>query len=151
MDDKDKWWWRVWEIRARGITWLYIYIYILKWVGPQRGLYFLEFIYLVSSCIRVCFQLVTFVREHTWHKALLMGYSMRLELTPVWNSNDFQLVMGLYRGHPLFFLVCVCFSLLYLSLIFDMFLSLCICVCVLEWFGISLTDIFPLHVCECVS
>ena len=33
--------------------------------------------------IYVCFQLVAFVREHMWHKALLMGYSMKLELTLV--------------------------------------------------------------------
>ena len=56
-----------------------------------------------------------------------MGYSMRLELTRVYSLNDFQLVMGLYRGHLLFFLKCVYLSLLYPSLIFDMF---CLCVCV---------------------
>ena len=33
-----------------------------------------------------------------------MGYSMRLELIRVCSLNDFLLVMGLYRGHPLFFL-----------------------------------------------
>ena len=31
----------------------------------------------------VCFQLVAFVREHRWHKALLMGYSVGFELTLV--------------------------------------------------------------------
>ena len=56
--------------------------------------------------------------------------------------------MGLYRGHPLFFLECVYLSLLYPSLIFDMFL-LCVCVCVSEWFWISL--LFFLCVCVCVS
>ena len=41
-----------------------------------------------------------------------MGYSMRLELTCFCSLNDFQLVVGLYRGHPLFLRVCftlVCF------------------------------------------
>ena len=32
-----------------------------------------------------------------------MGYSMRLELTHVCSLNNFQLVMGLYRGLPFFF------------------------------------------------
>ena len=54
-----------------------------------------------------------------------MGYSMRLELTRVCSLNDFQLVMALYRGPPLFSLQCVYLSLLYPSLIFDMFLLLC--------------------------
>ena len=36
---------------------------------------------------------VAFVREHIWYKALLMGYSMRLELTRVCSLNGFQLVM----------------------------------------------------------
>ena len=81
-----------------------------------------------------------------------MAYSIRLELTCVCSLNDFS-VAGLYRGLPLFFLECVYLSLIYPSLIFDMFLSLCVCVCVraraLEWFWISLTVIFPL--CERVS
>ena len=59
-----------------------------------------------------------------------MGYSMRLELTCVCSLNDFQLVIGLYRGFPLFFLERVYLSLLYPFLIFDMFVSLCMCVCV---------------------
>ena len=33
-----------------------------------------------------------FVREHVWHKAFKMGYSMRLELTPVSSMNDSCLV-----------------------------------------------------------
>ena len=64
-------------------------------------------IYLFCSDIRVCFQLVAFVRENIWYKALLMGYSMRLELTLVCSLNDFQLVMYLYRGPSLFFLECI--------------------------------------------
>ena len=128
-------------------THIYIYIYILKWVGPRRYLYFLEFIYLFCFYIRVCFQLVAFVREHIWNKALLMGYSMRVEIPRVCSLNDFHLLMGLYGGPHLFFFQCVDLSLLYPSLIFDMLLSWC--VCVLEWFLISLTVIF-LCVCVCV-
>ena len=48
---------------------------------------FFKFIYFVLIC--VCFQLVAFVREHIWHKALLMGYSMRLELIFVCSLNVF--------------------------------------------------------------
>ena len=51
-------------------------------------------IYLFCSDIRVCFQLNAFVREHVMRKILLMGYSMRLELTCVCSLNGFQLVMG---------------------------------------------------------
>ena len=55
---------------------------------------FVGFIFLFISYIFVCFQLVVFVREYTWHKALLMGYSMRYELTRICSLNAFQLVMG---------------------------------------------------------
>ena len=54
--------------------------------------------------ICVCFQLVVFVREHIWHKALLMGYSMRLELTLDCSLNVFQLVMDFLIEVILFFL-----------------------------------------------
>ena len=47
--------------------------------------------------IYVCFQLV-FVREHMWHKALLMGYSMRLELILVSSISDLWLVRLVYIG-----------------------------------------------------
>ena len=43
-----------------------------------------------------------------------MGYSMRFELPCVCSLNDFPLVMGLYRVHPLFFLEfvsLVCFDI----------------------------------------
>ena len=36
----------------------------------------------------VCFQLVACIREHMWHKAFLMGYSMTLELTLVSNMEN---------------------------------------------------------------
>ena len=35
------------------------------------------------------FQLVAVVREHIWHKAFLMGYSMRLEFTLVLSTYIF--------------------------------------------------------------
>ena len=38
-------------------------------------------IYLFCFYICVCVQLVAFIREHIWHKALLMGYSIRLEFS----------------------------------------------------------------------
>ena len=124
----------------------YIYIYIN--VGPWRySCFFL--IYLIHYYIRVCFQLVAFVNEHIWYKALLMGYHIRLELKKVCSFNDFRLVMRLYSD-DLFSLVRVYLSLLYPSLIFDMFLSLRVCVFTLEWFRISITVIFPLCVHECV-
>ena len=49
----------------------------------MRFVFFNSFICLFCSYIPVCFQLVAFIREHIWHKALLMVYSMRLELTHV--------------------------------------------------------------------
>ena len=62
-------------------------------------------IYLFCSYIHVCFQLVAFMREYIWHKALLMEHSMRLELTSVWSLNDFQLVIK--RSSSLFLTVCL--------------------------------------------
>ena len=78
-----------------------------------------------------------------------MGHSMRLELTRVCSLNDFQLVMGLFRGHPIFFLECVYLSLLYPSLIFDMFLSLCLRVCVEV--VLDFTNSYFSSVCVCVN
>ena len=123
-------------------------IYLKIGRSTNRFVFFYLFILFLHTCyIRVCFQVVPFVRENIWHKALLMGYSIRLEITLVCSLNVFQLVMGLCKGHSLFFLEYVYRSLLYPSLIFDIFLSLC--VCVLEWFCISLIVIFLL--CVCVS
>ena len=48
--------------------------------------------------IYVCFQLVAFVKEHMWHKTLLMEYSMRLELTLVSSITDIWLVRLVYIG-----------------------------------------------------
>ena len=47
-------------------------------------------IYLFCPYICVCFQVVAFAKEHIWHKALLMGYSMRLEFTYVYSLNVFN-------------------------------------------------------------
>ena len=67
----------------------YYYIYILKKVGPWRESYlFNSFILFLHTCY-IC---VCFVSEHMWHKALLLGYSMRLELILVSSLNHFQLV-----------------------------------------------------------
>ena len=85
----------------------------------MKGFVFFIFIYLFCSDIHVCFQLVAFIREHILHKALLMGDSMRLELTHVCCLNDLQLVIDLYGSLPLFSLECVYLSLLYPSLILD--------------------------------
>ena len=115
-------------------------------MGPRRDLNFKKSICLFCWYIRVCFYLVVFVREHTWHKALLMGYSMRLEFIRVCNLNDFLLVMGLYRNHHLFFFrVCPALPLIDIWYV----LSLCVCVWVLEWFWISLSYFSPM--CVCVS
>ena len=46
------------------------------------------FIYLFRSYISVWFKLLAFVREHIWHKALKMGYSIRLELTCAWSLKS---------------------------------------------------------------
>ena len=95
---------------------IYIYIYIfvknlsleVQWEkeifwSTKRFVFFKIYLfisfYLFHSYIRLCFQLIAFVREPIWHKALCMGYSMRLEFTRVWSLNGFQLVMGLYSGH----------------------------------------------------
>ena len=89
------------------IAFLFIYIYVKMSRCSKRFVFFLGFIYLFYSYILVCFQLVAFVREHIWHKAFLMGYSMRLELTGVCSLNGFQLVIGLHRGHSLFLSMCI--------------------------------------------
>ena len=73
---------------------LYVYVKIHFKIGRStKRFVFFEFILFLHTCyVYVCFQLVAFVREHMWHKALLMGYSMRLELTLVSSLNDFQYV-----------------------------------------------------------
>ena len=70
----------------------------------------------------VCFQLVTFVREHMWHKAMWMGYSITLELTLVWMVLRFVWV---YIGiTPLFSFLRECLLLFVLHLCFRVFVIL---------------------------
>ena len=83
-------------------------------------------------------------------KLLLMGYSMRVEISHVCSLNDCQLVMGLYKGHPLFILECVYLSLLYPLLIFDMFCCCCVCVCVCVGVVLDFTNRYFSSVCVCV-
>ena len=60
---------------------------------------FFEFIYFVLTCVLyICFQLVALIIEHVWHKAFLMGYSIRLELTLVSSINDPWLIKLVYIG-----------------------------------------------------
>ena len=121
--------------------------------STKRTVFFRMYLFFCSY-IRVCFQLDTFVREHVWHKALLMWYSMRLELTRVCILNDFQLVIGFfYEGRSFLLLECISLNLLNPSFTFDICtVCVCVCVCVLEWFRISLIVIviFSLCVCVCV-
>ena len=79
-------------------------IRILKWVGPRKDLYFFLKIYSFILFLHTCmFPACCFC-----HKALLMEYSMRLELTCICSLNNFQLVMGLYGGRSSLFLrVCL--------------------------------------------
>ena len=72
--------------------WVYIYIKIRMYT---KRFAFFKFIFFLHTCyiyIYICFQLVAFVSEHMWHKALLMDYSMRLELTLVSSLNDLWLI-----------------------------------------------------------
>ena len=41
--------------------------------------------------IYIYIHLVAFIREHVWHKLLLMRYLMKLELTRVCSLNSFYL------------------------------------------------------------
>ena len=128
-----------------------IRIYFKIGQSMKRFVFWNLFILFLQKCyIYVCFQLVAFVREHMWHKAILMGYSMRLELTLVSSINDPCLVRLVYIGVlvPLFWSVftLVCFTRLWY---FYSFVCVCVYVCVLEleWFWVSLT---ALCVCVCV-
>ena len=92
-----------------------------------------------------------------------LGYSMRLELTRVYNLHGFQLIIGLYGGHSSLFQGVsnfTCFNphcFLYLIRFFVVSVRVCVCaparacvcVCLWEWFSILLTVIFSL--CVCVS
>ena len=112
---------------------------ILKWESQRRYLYFFGFIYFILTYVYI-FSLFLSL-ENIWHRALLMGYSIKLEFTRVCSLNGFHLVMGLYRVHSCLFLRDSYISLLYLSLVFDIWyvflVVVCVCVCVCEWFRYS--------------
>ena len=83
-----------------------------------------------------------------------MRYSMRVELTRVCSLNGFQLVMGLYRGHSLFFFECVLpLSALPLLDIWYVFVVVCafvrafVCMCI----GVLLDYINTYFSSVCVS
>ena len=59
---------------------------------------FIQFVLTFVLHIYICFQLVAFVREHMWHKNLLMSNSMRLELTLFSSINYLWLVKLVYIG-----------------------------------------------------
>ena len=62
-----------------------------------------------------------------WHKGLLMGYLVKLELTLVSSLDYLWLVRWVYIWVILPFLECVYFDLIYPYLIFDMFIVVCVC------------------------
>ena len=113
---------------------------------------FLEFINLFCSYIRVCFQLDAFVSEHAWHKALLMGYSMRFELTRVCSLNGFQCVMVFFmNAGPSFFLDCVSLkSTLPLIYFWYLIRCVCVCVCVGVFSDFTYSYFFSVYVWMCV-
>ena len=87
------------------------------------------------------FLLVAFVKEYIWHKALLMRYSMRLELTLVSGLNDPWLVRRVYIG-----ILCVSLCLGEL---------LCVVLCGFKFTGSSFSFFFVyvyrcLCICVCV-
>ena len=77
--------------RSTKSSFLYLFNLILHACYICICFQFVAFVKVHMCYIYVCFQLVIFTREYMWHKALLMGYSMRLELTLVCSLNDFQL------------------------------------------------------------
>ena len=87
----------------------------------NRFEFFLGYIHLFCSYIHVCFLLVAFIGGHIWHKVLLMGYSVGLQLSHICSLNGFQLVMSLYIGHSSLFLK-VCLPLIYLSIYLSIYL-----------------------------
>ena len=86
-----------------------IKIYFKIGRSTRRFVFFkIYFLFLHTCCICVCFQHVAFLREHLWHKAMVMRYSMGLELTFVCSLKVFSFgVVGLYKGYSPFFRVCL--------------------------------------------
>ena len=91
--------------------WCYIYIYI-KMSGSMKRFVFFR-IYLFILFLHTCmFQLDAFIREYVWHEALLMGYSMRLELTRVHSLNVFIANISVVKRGPVIVGGFDCFSLI---------------------------------------
>ena len=129
------------------------YIYIYRKVHDEICIFW---IYLFCSYTRViymsmfpacCFRQRTCVAQ-----SLLNGV-----LNETWTHSCFQykwILSGqicFYKGFCAFFLECVYFGLLYLSLIFDMFIVVCVCVCVCVCVGVVLgfTNCFFLCIMGC--
>ena len=73
---------------------------ISKWIGPLRDFYFFKN-YSFRFYICVCFQLVAFVREHMWHKAIWMEHPVRLKLTRVMTYSFWNIYI--YEDHEIIF------------------------------------------------
>ena len=71
-------------------TCVYDYVYI-EMVHENICIFFRSIV-LFRIYTRVCFQLVASFSDHIWHKALFMGYSMKVELTRVCSLKVFPLV-----------------------------------------------------------
>ena len=133
--------------------------FILKWVGPQRYLYFFR-IYLFCS-YRCMFPACCFLQRTYIAQGLVNGVLNEPWTLSFCSLNGFQWVIGFIWRSLFFFFECVYFSLLYSSFAVDIWyilflFSCCVCVC---WrgFGFHLV-IFSLYeresvlrfVCVCV-
>ena len=98
------------------VKYIYIYIYIYIKIDRSTKIFvFFEFIYLFILFLHTCMLSACCFRQRTYMaQDLLMGYSMRLELTRVCSLNNFQLVISLDKSHSLFFWEYVYLSLLFL-------------------------------------
>ena len=115
-------------------AYIYIYIYIYIKIGrfTKRFVYWIYlFILFLHTCRfpACCFRLRTYMAQ-----GLVNGV---VNETWTYSRLEFEWFSVGYRHLPLFFLECVHLSLLYPSLIFDMFLS-CVCVCVCVCVGVLL-------------
>ena len=133
-----------------------MYINLFSHNELTSNLMLLIFIYITISFspnpfISIALSISVYAYQFLYISAFLISLSLiqTISIYHVRCLNDFQLIMGLYRGLPLFFFECVYLSLLYPSLIFDIFSSLCICVCI----GVVLdfTNSYFSSVCECAS
>ena len=126
-------------------THTYIYIYIQMNRSMKRFV-FLRIIHLFCSYICVCFQLVAFIREHMWHKAMCMGYLMKPKLKRCLLVECFSYLHG-FSPLSFFLRVCLFFFLSpighwYLMCYKVFVLLLWVDVCVLKRFWILQTVTF---------